>query len=89
MSPATSSPEDITLKVDSISIKVGAGDFDKKLERLEAIKDEIQKRNMTIEYIDLRFANKVIVKPLGNAGGEPRTIPDSPEPGGYDVKRKR
>ncbi len=82
-------PEDITLKVDSISIKVGAGDFDKKLERLEAIKDEIQKRNMTIEYIDLRFANKVIVKPLGNADGEPRTIPDSPEPGGYDVKRKR
>jgi cell division protein FtsQ len=60
-------PEDITLKLDNISIKVGAGDFDKKLERLQFVKDEIQRRNMSVEYIDLRFANKIIVKPLGGA----------------------
>ena len=56
-------PEDITLKVDNIVIKVGMGDFEKKLERLEFVRDEIRKRNMTVEYIDLRFANKIVVRP--------------------------
>lgn len=59
-------PEDITLKFDKISIKIGMGDFEKKLERLEFVKDEIEKRKMTVEYIDLRFANKIIVKPAGS-----------------------
>lgn len=63
-------PEDITLKLDNISIKIGAGDFDKKLERLEFVRDEIEKRNMSVEYIDLRFANKIIVKPVGGIEGE-------------------
>jgi cell division protein FtsQ len=63
-------PEDITLKLDNISIKIGAGDFDKKLERLEFVRDEIEKRNMSVEYIDLRFANKIIVKPAGSVEGE-------------------
>ena len=75
-------PEDITLKIDNISIKVGAGDYTKKLERLEAIKEEIQKRNMTIDYIDLRFANKVIVKPAVGADAEPRAVAAAPEPPG-------
>ncbi|MBF0559436.1 MAG: FtsQ-type POTRA domain-containing protein [Nitrospirae bacterium] len=56
-------PEDITLKVDNIIIKVGMDDFEKKLERLEFVRDEIHKRNMTVEYIDLRFANKIVVRP--------------------------
>lgn len=63
-------PEDITLKLDNISIKIGDGDFDKKLERLEFVRDEIEKRNMSVEYIDLRFANKIIVKPVGGIEGE-------------------
>lgn len=63
-------PEDISLKVDKVVIKVGTGDYDKKLTRLEDIRDEIQKRNMVIDYIDLRFANKIIVKPVSTAGGE-------------------
>ncbi len=57
-------PEDITLQIDKIIIKVGMGDFEKKLERLAFVRDEIQKRNMNVEYIDLRFANKIIVKPV-------------------------
>ncbi len=65
-------PEDITLKLDKVMIKVGMGDFEKKLERLAFVRDEIQKRNMTVEYIDLRFANKIIVKPAQQetGGGE-------------------
>ena len=62
-------PEDITLNIDKIMIKVGAGDFEKKLERLAFVRDEIQKRNMTVEYIDLRFANKIIVKPAHQVAG--------------------
>jgi cell division protein FtsQ len=57
-------PEDITLKLDETSIKIGAGDFYKKLERLDFVRDEIKKRNMSVEYIDLRFADKIIVKPV-------------------------
>ncbi|MCL4457194.1 MAG: FtsQ-type POTRA domain-containing protein [Nitrospirae bacterium] len=72
-------PEDITLKLDNIAIKIGAGDFDKKLERLEFAKDEIEKRNIAVEHIDLRFADKIIVKPAGRleeveeSGGEKKT----------------
>jgi len=62
-------PEDITLKIDKIMIKVGMGDFEKKLERLAFVRDEIQKRNMTVEYIDLRFADKIIVKPAPEEAG--------------------
>ncbi len=62
-------PEDITLKIDKIMIKVGKGDFEKKLERLAFVRDEIEKRNMTVEYIDLRFANKIIVKPAHQEAG--------------------
>ncbi len=61
-------PEDITLKLDNIAIKIGAGDFDKKLERLEFARDEIEKRNIAVEHIDLRFADKIIVKPAGHSG---------------------
>jgi len=62
-------PEDIALKIDKILIKVGMGDFEKKLERLAFVRDEIERRNMTVEYIDLRFADKIIVKPAPQEGG--------------------
>ncbi len=57
-------PEDITLKIDNIPVKIGMGDFEKKLERLQFVKDEIQRRNMAVEYVDIRFADEVVVKPV-------------------------
>ena len=60
-------PEEIALKLDSVSIKVGIGDFERKLGRLKFVRDEIEKRNMSVEYIDLRFSNRIIVKPVGGA----------------------
>ena len=62
-----SRPEEIALKLDSVSIRVGIGDFEKKLGRLKFVRDEIEKRNMAVEYIDLRFSNRIIVKPVGHA----------------------
>lgn len=63
-------PENLTLKVDNIYIKIGGGDYDKKLERLEIVMNEIEKRNMAIEYIDMRFSNRVIVKPSDSESHE-------------------
>jgi cell division protein FtsQ len=57
-------PEDITMKVDTIPVRIGAGDLTKKLEKLIFVRDELNKRNMAVEYIDLRFVDKIVVKPL-------------------------
>ena len=57
-------PEEITMKVDNVPVKIGAGDLGKKLEKLNFVRDELVKRNMAVEYIDLRFIDKIVVKPL-------------------------
>lgn len=60
-------PEDLTLtirgKVNSIPIKIGAGDFNEKLKRLQLIRYEIEKRGISVKYIDIRFDNKAVVMP--------------------------
>lgn len=61
---AGSLPEELVIKVDNILIKIGQGDYDKKIKRLESIKEEINNKNVPIEYVDLRFSDQVIVKPL-------------------------
>ncbi len=57
-------PEDVTMKVDGVPVKIGAGDLPRKLEKLDFVRDELGKRNMSVEYIDLRFADRIVVKPL-------------------------
>jgi len=57
-------PEEISLKLDNILIKIGVGNIEKKLERLRVVKEEIERRNMLVEYVDLRFNDKIIVKPI-------------------------
>ncbi|NTU43548.1 MAG: FtsQ-type POTRA domain-containing protein [Nitrospirales bacterium] len=68
-------PEEIALNVDNISIKIGAGDLEKKLERLAFVREEIQKRNIQVESIDLRFNGKIIVKPVAQ---EPPVVQKKP-----------
>lgn len=69
-------PEDLTMVVGGIAIRVGRGDFGKKLERLAFVRDEVQKRNLAVEYIDLRFSNKIIVKPVAQELPAPAMEPD-------------
>ena len=57
-------PEDITMNVDGVPVKIGEGDLPRKLEKLDFVRDELGKRNMPVEYIDLRFADRIVVKPL-------------------------
>jgi cell division protein FtsQ len=56
--------QDISVNIDGVIVKVGAGDYEDKLLRFTDIEEEIKKRNIHIDYIDLRFANKAVVKPV-------------------------
>jgi len=57
-------PESISMILDSIVIKIGQGDYEGKLSRLFELEDEIKKRAIAVDYVDLRFANRVVVKPI-------------------------
>jgi cell division protein FtsQ len=61
---ADKGPEAIALVLDNVVIKVGQGDYERKLNRLFALEDEIKKRAIPVDYVDLRFANRVVVKPI-------------------------
>jgi cell division septal protein FtsQ len=43
---------------------VGEGEYEDKLARLADIEKEIKDRNISVDYIDLRFANRVLVSPV-------------------------
>jgi cell division protein FtsQ len=62
-------PEELTMKLDNLVVKIGAGEFAKKLEKLSFVREEILRRNMKVEYVDLRFADKIVVKPLNHGEG--------------------
>lgn len=43
--------------------QVRMGNFDKRLSYLQKVLDDLRRRSLTPEYIDLRFEGKVVVKP--------------------------
>jgi cell division protein FtsQ len=57
-------PEELAANLDGILVKIGTGDYEEKLARLIQVENEIRKRQIPVDYIDLRFANKVVVKPV-------------------------
>jgi cell division protein FtsQ len=59
-----SKPEELSSIIDGMVVKVGAGEYKEKLERLLQLEEDIQRRQITVDYIDLRFANRVVVKPI-------------------------
>lgn len=61
---ADKGPEGINMIMDGLVIKIGSGDYERKLQRLFQLEGEIKKRAITVDYVDLRFANKVVVKPM-------------------------
>ena len=52
------------VNMDGEFIKVGYGDYSEKFDRWIELEPEIRKRGVPIEYIDLRFKDSVIVKPM-------------------------
>jgi cell division protein FtsQ len=59
-----SKPHELTSIIDGMVVKIGAGGHREKLERLLELEEDIQRRKITVDYIDLRFANRVVVKPI-------------------------
>jgi cell division protein FtsQ len=57
-------PDSLSINVDNIKIIVGKGDLETKFAKYHTVTAEIQKRGLKISYIDLRFPDRVIVKPL-------------------------
>ena len=60
----------LKINMDGELIKVGYGDYSAKFDRWMALEPEIRKKGMPIKYVDLRFKDSVIVKPLNKAKGK-------------------
>lgn len=56
--------QEMSVNIDGVVVKVGAGEYEDKLSRLSDIEQEIKNRNIAVDYIDLRFANRVLVSPV-------------------------
>lgn len=61
---ADKGPQDISMVIDNVVVKIGRGDYEQKLTRLFELEDEIKRRAITVDYVDLRFANRVVLKPM-------------------------
>ena len=54
----------LTVHIDGEFIKVGYGEYAEKFQRWIELEPEIRKRGVPVQYVDLRFKDSVIVKPL-------------------------
>ncbi len=59
-----SKPQELTAVIDGTVVKVGSGEYNEKLKRLLELEEEIKRRNIPVDFIDLRFENRVVVKPV-------------------------
>ncbi len=59
------SPETISLVMDGIRIFMGSGNYPRKIERLVKIERVLRKRAIEVEYVDLRFRERAIVRTKG------------------------
>jgi cell division protein FtsQ len=57
-------PQEISANLDGMVVKVGEGEYEEKLGRLADIEQEVKSRKISVDYIDLRFANRVLVSPV-------------------------
>lgn len=62
----TGGPEGIEMRIDGLLVKMGKGEYGEKLDRLFELKGEIGKikERQEVEYVDLRFANRLVLKPV-------------------------
>jgi cell division protein FtsQ len=59
-------PHELSLTIDGTVVKIGSGMYEEKLEKLIELEEEIKNRGIRVDYIDLRFADKAIVKPVNS-----------------------
>jgi cell division septal protein FtsQ len=58
----------LTVYLDGEFIKVGYGGYSEKFDKWIELEPELRKRGVPIKYVDLRFKDSVIVKPLKERG---------------------
>lgn len=56
--------ENITVTIRGLKARVGKGRYREKLARLFELEDEIKRRDINVDYVDLRFDDRVVVKPV-------------------------
>jgi len=61
-------PDELRVEMDETVVKIGAGGYEEKLERLIQLEENLRDRNIPVDYIDLRFGDKAIVKPIATGG---------------------
>ncbi len=54
----------LVMNMDGEYVKVGYGKYTEKLGRWKNLEEEIRRKNINVDYVDLRFNNEVIVKTL-------------------------
>src|SRR4030042_6577775 len=57
-------PHELSVTMDGTVVKIGSGKYEEKLKRLVELEEEIKDREISVDYIDLRFEDKAIVKPI-------------------------
>jgi cell division protein FtsQ len=83
-----SRPEELTLKADGMVFKIGAGGYAEKLEKLHFARNELARRNMKVEYVDVRFADRIVVKPHKDSSQEEAHKKETPAPAKVKQKEK-
>jgi cell division protein FtsQ len=61
-------PDELAVTIDGIVVKIGAGGYEEKLDKLLYLEEDIKRLGIPVDYIDLRFAGKAIVKPATDKG---------------------
>ncbi len=51
-------------KIDGVCVRVGFGGYSEKLGRWKDLAEEIRKEDVKLDYVDLRYEDEVVVKPL-------------------------
>jgi cell division protein FtsQ len=58
--------EDLSITLNGVRVVVGSGDYETKLQKYLMLKDDIESRKYLIEYVDVRFEKRLIVRTQKN-----------------------
>jgi len=61
-------PHELAVTIDGLVVKIGSGRFEEKLAQLLKLEEDIKHMEIRVDYIDLRFAGRAIVKPAADNG---------------------
>lgn len=62
-------PFNVILMLNGVEIRLGRGDYDEKFKKLAEVESDIRRRQIELSYVDLRFSDKVVIKPAHEDAG--------------------